>query len=308
VAEVALGHWLGMASGSRKSVYRFVKSDDRAVKLCCLLVALLLPACNRGESASPVNVFPGADAVPGWTPVDEVEVFDAENIYDLVDGQAEAFFAYGFEQVMVRGYENKDGAVLNVEVWQLASPSDAFGLFTAGISGIPTDVGNDGDADPGRRLAWWQDRYYVHVRARQEVSDGDLRGFAEAVAAALPEGGERPALMGRLPTDRLVERSALFFHEEISVQNEVWLGGENLLGLGPEVAGVLARYDVGGVAVRLLLVEYPSAELASSGLAALEGGQVGGLVAADVRDTLLGAVFGEADTAAVNTLLAEALR
>ena len=225
-----------------------------------------------------------------------------------MDGQAEAFFAYGFEQVTVRSYENKEGVVLSVEVWQLASHSDAYGLFTASISGIPADVGNDGDADPGRRLAWWQDRYYVHVRARQEVPDGDLRGFAELVSTTLPLGGERPALVGRLPTDGLAERSALFFHEEISIQNEVWLGGENLLGLGPEVAGALARYDVGDAVVRLLRVEYPSAELASTGLAALEGSQVSGLVVADVQDNLLGAVFGEADEAAVNTLLAEALQ
>jgi hypothetical protein len=288
-------------------VHRPLEPETRNVKLGCLLLALLLTGCG-GKSASLAEVLPGADAFPGWTPVGEVEIFDRENIYDLVNGQAEAFFAYGFEQVAVRGYGNAEGAVLSIEVWQLAAPADAYGLFTASIAGTPVAIGNDGDTDPGRRLAFWQDRYYVHVRARQQVPDGDLRAFAEVVSTALPSGGERPALMGRLPTDGLAERSVLFFHEEISIQNEVWLGGENLLGLGPEVAGALARYDVGGAAVRLLLVEYPGAELASTGLAALEGSQVSGLVAADVRDTLLGAVFGEADAAAANTLLAKALQ
>jgi hypothetical protein len=159
-----------------------------------------------------------------------------------VDGQAEAFFAYGFEQVAVRRYENAEGAVLRVEVWQLATPADAYGLFTASITGTPAAIGNDGDADPGRRLAFWQDRYTVHVRARQELDDADLWGFGEAVSAALPEGGERPALVDRLPPDGLVERSAIFFHEEISIQSDLWLGGENLLGLGLETDGVLARW------------------------------------------------------------------
>ncbi len=44
-----------------------------------------------------------------------------------------------------------------------------------------------------------------------------------------------------------------------------------------------------------------------AGLAALEGDQVSGLVAADVRGNLLGAVFGEIDEAAADALLAEAL-
>jgi hypothetical protein len=236
-----------------------------------------------------------------------VEIFDRENIYDLVDGQAEAFFAYGFEQVVVRGYDNAEGAVLSIEVWQLAAAVDAYGLFTASIAGTPVAIGNDGDTDPGRRLAFWQDRYYVRIRARQELPDADLRGFAETVSAALPFGGERPALMGRLPPDGLVERSAVFFHEEISIQNELWLGGENVLGLGPETDGILAQYDVDGASARLLLVQYPDAEAASAGLDALDTALVSSLVDADARDNLLGVVFGEVDEAAAGALLAGVL-
>jgi len=147
----------------------------------------------------------------------------------------------------------------------------------------------------------------VHVRARQELDDANLWELAEAVSTALPSDGERPALMTRLPADGLVERSAIFFHEEMSIQNEVWLGGENLLGLSYETDGVLARYDVGDAVARLLLVQYPGAEAASTGLAALEGGQVNGLVLADARDNLLAAVFGEVDEVAAVALLERAL-
>jgi hypothetical protein len=253
------------------------------------------------------DIFPDVDGLPGWTPIGAGEVFDHENLYDLVDGQAEAFFAYGFEQVAVRRYESTEGAVLSVGVWQLTAAADAYGLFTASIAGTPVAIGNDGDADPGRRLTFWQDRYYVRVRARQELDDADLRVFAEAVSAALPAGGDRPALVGRLPSDGLVERSAIFFHEEISIQNELWLGGANLLRLGSETDGVLARYDAGGVIARLLLVQYPDARAASAGLTALESGQVSGVVVVDARGDLLGAVFGEVDEATASALLAEAM-
>ncbi len=273
-----------------------------------LLLTLLLAGCGGGPAAL-TDAFPDADAFPGWTPVGGVETFERENLYDLVDGQAESFFAYGFERVAVRNYESAEGAVLVVEVWQLATPADAYGLFTASIAGQPVAVGlaNDGDADPGRRLAFWQGRYYVRVRARQELDDASLRSLAEAISGALPSGGERPALVGRLPSQGLVERSVIFFHEEISIQDELWLGGGNLLGLGPETDGVLARYDAGDGVARLLLVQYPDAEGAAAGLGALEGGQIGGLVAASARDNLLGAVFGDLDSVTAGSLLAEAL-
>ncbi|MDY7080192.1 MAG: DUF6599 family protein [Chloroflexota bacterium] len=293
--------WIEEISGEN------LRRGARVSALGLLVLALLLSGCGKRQ-ASLTDVFPDAGAFPNWRPAGEVEVFDHENIYDLVNGQAEAFFAYGFEQVAVQRYKNAEETVLHIEVWQLATPADAYGLFTASISGDPAAIGNGGDADPGRRLAFWQDHYAVHVRARPELDDAELWAFAEAISKALPEGGERPALANRLPPDGLVERSSIFFHEEISIQSELWLGGENLLGLGRETDGILARYEVDGAAAWLLLIEYPDAEAAAAGLAALESGQIGDLVVTtDTRDNLLGAVFSKTDEAAASTLLASAL-
>ena len=283
-----------------------MKREARIFTLGLLVFASLLSGCGK-KATSLADVFPDANSLLGWTPAGEVELFDRQNLYDLVDGQAETFFAYGFQQVAVQHYKNVEGKELRVEVWQLATPADAYGLFTASIAGEPVDLGNDGDADPGRRIAFWQDRYYVHVRARQKLPDAELRAFAEAVSTALPAGGERPALVGRLPPDGLVERSAIFFHEEISIQDELWLGGENLLALGPDTDGVLARYDIGGAVAQLLLVQYPDAQAALAGLAALESSGITSLMAADARGNLLGAVFGDMDETAASALLVEAL-
>jgi len=267
---------------------------------------LLLAACAISPSP-PSDVFPAAGTVSDWSPTGEAEVFDAETLFDLVDGQAECFFAYNFQQVTVQDYQNTTGDLLSIEVWQMATPDDAYGLFTASITGVPATIGRHGDTDPGRRLAFWQDRFYVHVRARQEVPDADLTAFGQAVAAALPPGGERPALVDRLPPAGLVERSPIYFHQEISIQSELWLGGVNLLGLSPETEGVLARYDIDGAEASLLLISYPDAGAAAAALAALQGGQVDGVVIADARDRLLGAVIGEVETQAATQLLAAAL-
>ena len=288
----------------------------------CLVVALIAGACSGRPNATPAataielsHVFPAANAVVGWTPAGELRVYERENLYDMVDGQADGFFVYGFEQVAAQRYQDAAGAVLEVDIWQVATPADAYGLFTAGLAGQPATVcpsqGSadcyEGDADPGRRLAFWQDRYYVQVYGRQPVADADLQAFAQAISAALPAGAERPALVSRLPPDRLVERSFIFFHEEISIQTQIWLGGENLLGLSHATNGILARYALDGGMAYLLLIEYPEAKAASTGLSALKAGQVEGLVTADARDNLLGAVFGQVDETTADELLAKAL-
>ncbi|MBU0490682.1 MAG: hypothetical protein KKA73_07335 [Chloroflexi bacterium] len=275
---------------------------------CVLLAGLLaLAGCGSSQPFVLTDAFPASDALPGWTITDPVRTFDRENLYDLVDGQADAFFAYGFEQVAVQGYENAAGVILRVTIWQVATPADAYGLFATSASGTPVAIGNDGDSDPGRRIIYWQDRYYVQVNARPELLDAELQAWAQAVAPRLPTGGKRPALVDRLPATDRVANSTRFFHLELSIQDEVWLGGENVLGLSATTDGTLARYIIGGATGRLLLVQYPTAEAATAALSALQGVPDSGLVTARTRDNLLGAVFGEIDESAANALLTAAL-
>jgi hypothetical protein len=261
-------------------------------------------------TSSPAQYLPDTESLPEWQPAGDVETFDTENLYDLVDGQAEAYFAYGFSDVAVQSYRHSDGAVLDAEIWQVGRPADAYGLFTANAAGTPVDIGNDGEMDAGRRIAFWQDRFFVQIRARQPVEDADLLAIAEAISQSLSPGSpeQRPALLGRLPTDGPVPGSTLFFHQEMSIQDRLWLGGENPLGLGPETNGVLAVYDLQSATAQLLLVQYPDSDRASVGLVALRAAQVDSLVSVKTHDALLAAVFGEISEAQADALSREALR
>jgi hypothetical protein len=189
----------------------------------------------------------------------------------------------------------------------MATPADAFGLFTTYRGGTPVDVGNEGDVDPGRRLDFWQNRYTVRLFAPQPIAEEDLLAFAGELSAALPAGGEPPQIMDRVPQEKLVTRSPIFFHQEISIQDYLWLGGENLLGLSLETAGVLARYNTGTGTAYLMLVQYPDTASASAALEALQNSQMDNLVTMQTRDELLGAVFGSMGEADAQSLLAEAL-
>jgi hypothetical protein len=282
-----------------------------------LALPLTLMACNSSKPKStptPTTLaftldqaFPAANAIPGWNISQAIQSYHRDNLYSLVDGQADSFFVYGFEQVVTQRYQNADQVNLNVEIWQLATPADAYGLFTAGRAGEPVAIGNEGDSDPGRRLAFWQNRYFVSLSASPTVPDETLWAYAKAITSALPSGGERPLIVSLLPQANLVERSALFFHEEISVQMEVWLGGENILGLSQATNGAIARYNLGEKTARLILIEYPAADQASAALQALQASDITDLLAAGGKDNLLGAVFGNVDAVQAQSLLEAAL-
>jgi hypothetical protein len=281
------------------------REGSRRPVLVLVMAILLLAGCGRGPG--PAAMLPGPEAIPGWRPAGQAEGFGADTLYNLVDGQAEAYFAYAFEEVAVQTYQNTEGASLRVEIWQVATPADAYGLFTSYRGGTPVAIGNEGDADPGRRLGFWQDRYFVSLFAIEPLPDADLQAMAQAVAGKLPRGGEPPELISRLPQEGLVEGSALFFHQEISIQTYLWLGGENLLKLGPDTGGALARYRIGGGNAQLLLIEYPDASAASTALNALRAAPVDNLIAAQADQNLLVAVLGTVTEAQAHALLTSAL-
>jgi hypothetical protein len=272
-----------------------------------LALVLLAAGCTLGTTTATVPTPVGAPIPEGWARAESEHVYDRETIYELVNGQADAYFAYNFEQVAVRTYEHGNGDSVEAEIWRVATADDAYGLFTRNRAGEPTEVGNGGDSDPGRRVAFWQDRYYVRIRARQDTPDDDLRGFATAISAGLPAGGARPVLVDRLPPDGLVTNGSVYFHLESSIQDELWLGGENVLGLNLDTDGVLAHYRVGGTVARLMVVKFSDVGEATAALKALRAAAIDGFVSASVEGRLLAAVFGIIPEEAAATLVAEAL-
>lgn len=243
----------------------------------------------------------------GWRLEGEPQRYDPETLYDLVNGAADLYFSYGFEQATVEQYVDERGALARVEVYRTATEADAYGLFTYHSYGEPVELGVDGELEPGYRLAFWQDKSFVQIVARETVDDDALWALGQAVAAELPSGGMRPAVVQALPAEGLHPGSIRFFREKLALDNLLWLGPDDLLGLGSDVEGVVARYEIEGQSADLLLVSFPNAARAERAQAGLQGGGVEGLVVAGQRDGMLGAVFGTLPKEAARALLEEAM-
>ena len=198
-------------------------------------------------------------------------------------------------------------------MYDTASDADAYGLFTYNSYGEPLDLGVEGELDSGYRLAFWQGRRYVQIVARETVDDDILRAFGQAVASILPEGGQRPVLVDALPQEGLVPGSVRFFREKMALDNLLWLGNDDVLGLGADTEGVVARYERDGQALDLLLVAFPDAQRAQQARAGLQGERLETTISVEVVGSTLGAAFSSAalETALLKTaaqaLLGQAL-
>jgi hypothetical protein len=274
-----------------------------------VVVMMALGACGApgGQGPAPQDLLPASGAVAGWERSGEMKVYVPEDLFDYMDGQAELFFVYYFERLATQEYQRGGEGPLIVEVYQVASPADAYGLFSFYATGEPIDLGAGGAEEPGRLISFWQGRFYARIFAYGEAEQESLSALARQVAAGMPEGGALPELVTRLPQENLVPGSAQFFHQKLSLDNLLWLGEENILDLSEQTDAVLAAYAYGDVKAQLLVVEYPDAAEAQAAQAALAGSGLENLSAAGQSDQYLVAVFQAPDQAIADELLQKAL-
>jgi hypothetical protein len=256
---------------------------------------------------APEAALPPAHVVAGWSLAEERRTYDPDTLYDFMNGAADLYFAYGFEMLAVGKYENDQGGQVRVEIYRTATDADAFGLFTYNSFGETIDLGVDGRWASGTGAAFWQRRTFVQVISRDQVEDAALQAFARAVGDALPVGGERPNVVAALPVEGQQPGSVRFFREQMALDNFLWLGTANVLGLGPDVEGALAEYVLDEQAASLLLVVFPDSKRAQDAQTGLEGAGTGNLVATAVQENALGAVLGQVDVESAISLLEKAL-
>jgi hypothetical protein len=281
----------------------------------CLFLALLV-GCTAARNTPlptaapspppPEQALPATDAIPGWTQAQEPRTYDRETLYDFMDGAADLYFTYGFESLAVADYRGPDGGLLRVEIYRTATPADAYGLFTYNAYGDPLDLGVEGRQNESG-LLFWQDHSSVLITARGTIDGATLQAFGEAVSASLPAGGAPPQIAASLPTAGLEPDSVRFFHEQMALDNFLWLGPENVLGLGPDTEGVVATYELDTGRVTLLLVTFPDTERAQEARQGLDGAGAEDLIIASATDRTLGAVFGRVDAGPGGALLDRAL-
>jgi hypothetical protein len=269
-----------------------------------IVCAALLMACSDGTTPTTDEpVMPAAAAE--WTAADEVEIYDTESIYTYIDGHAEVYLAYGMKRCLSRRYSGPEGEPdIVLDLFEQASPADAFGVFSRDRDGEEVDVGQGGLFRHGW-LSFWKGRWFgsVYAEGESQASADAVLALGRLAADSIDEIGELPALVAELPPDGLDPRSVRFLHTQEILNGVVYLGYENALQFGPEVDAVVGQYQRSEGSGWLLLVDYPSEEIA----ALAEGRAEEAGIAARRRGSRLAAVLAPEPHTAGDALLADAM-
>lgn len=285
-------------------VYRLARP---AARMAVVLLSLSLGGCTGDPLVTEETVVTEpaiVSEIAGWRSAGSWESYDTESIYGYIDGHAEVYLAYGMSRCLSRRYTGPEGEPdIVLDLFEQASPADAFGVFTHDREGDAVDIGQGGRLREGW-LSFWKGRWFgsVYAEGVSVASAEALRAVGAAAAAAITEVGELPPLVAELPRAGLDQDSIRFLHTQEILNTVVYLGYENPLRLERGVDAVVGRYERHDGAGWLLIVEYPTEEQAEMA----EGGASDAGIAVRRQGSKLAAVLAPETPEAADGMLASA--
>ncbi len=225
------------------------------------LAAVVFATMVQGETAMRMNELVPR-AMHGWTIQGTDETYNRKTIFDYIDGAGEVYLAYGFQDLLVRNFANldePDQPEITVELFDMGSSEDAFGIFSHSREGDEGEIGQGSQYQAGL-LYFWKGRFFTCVLTKRETPSAKqaVMALGKAIANAITESGSKPQLLNYLPEDGLIHQSIRYFHTHPMLNYHYFVATENILRLDASTSAVLARYQHPEGKSYLLLIDYPT--------------------------------------------------
>lgn len=176
------------------------------------LAFLLTPSSGPAQdNAAEPNLAALVPEVEGWNEPEERQSYFPESLYEYINGAAESYLSYDFEELLVAELERigTQGS-LTLEIYDMGTPANAFGIFSTERypENEPVPVGDLGYLED-ESLNFVSGRYYVKLLGfgLGEEAPELMTDIGRRVAGAVKEKGLLPGLLRFFPKDDLVLRS-----------------------------------------------------------------------------------------------------
>jgi len=179
------------------------------MKTICLILGLIIFLSVPGAEAKDFR-FP---EIKGWKQSAEIQTFIPKNLYEYINGAADLYLMYDFQELKSAEYVNEKKASVIVDVYHHKTPTHAFGIYSQERLSNANfiNVGAQGYVEE-EILNFIAGPYYVKITGYKIESGAQevLLSFAKKVLENLGEKGTLPTLLNSFPRDGKVKNSEKF--------------------------------------------------------------------------------------------------
>ena len=187
-------------------------------------------------------IFPD---VTGWKRSAQIQTFLPKTLFEYIDGAADLYLTYDFEELKVAEYQNVKKASVTVDVYFHKTPIHAFGIYSQ--ERLPNanfiSVGAQGYIE-NNVLNFLTGPYYVKISSYNTGAEDQeiLLTFAKKVAESLGEKGSLPSVLSSFPEEGKRRNSEKFITK-------------NVLGYSFLHSAFITDYEVSGEKFKLFVIE-----------------------------------------------------
>ena len=221
------------------------KMKKRHLISCFLFVYLMLGVVHplwASNSDGKTFTFP---EITGWRQSGEIQTFNPETLFEYINGGADLYLAYDFQELKVAEYSNEKKASVIVEIYHHKTPTLAFGIYSQERLSDANflDIGAQAYIETNV-LNFVAGPYYVKINSFHTGPDDReiLIVFAKKVSETLGERGTLPSILSSFPEEGKKKNSEKF----IAVK---------FLGYAFFHSAFIADYEVSGTKFKLFVIE-----------------------------------------------------
>ncbi len=176
------------------------------------------------------------------------KIFVPENLYEYINGAAESYLSYEFQELVVQNYEDNQNQTVIVEIYRHNNPVSAFGIYSQErpLQSNFLNIGSQAYYEEGI-LNFLKGCYYVKLSTLdfENQDQSILEEFAEQIDQQLKGDRNLPGSLSWFPGEGKIENSEKFI-------------SQNFLGYSVLKNVFTADYEVSNYKFSLFLLEAPS--------------------------------------------------
>jgi hypothetical protein len=181
----------------------------------------------------------------GWKKDGKTQVFSPRTLYEYINGAADLYLAYEFQDLQVAEYKGEKKAGVTVEIYRHKDSTQAFGIYSQErlANAKFLDIGAQGYHEPNV-LNFLTGPYYIKINGFNTGEDDEkiLLPFARKIETILGEKTTLPRILSSFPGEGKKKNSEKFIFK-------------NFLGYSFFHSGYTADYEVSGKKFKIFVIE-----------------------------------------------------
>ncbi len=156
--------------------------------------------------------------IESYQKMGELEIYNPGNLFDIINGAADSYLKYDFEELKLMRYKGDADQFLKIEIYKHSNNANAFGIYSSErpLKGDWVDVGAHGYYE-SKILNFYKGKYYIKLMGYKiDNIEEFLFHIAQIVADNLEGDNELPDLLEAFPeegkinfTERYINKSFL---------------------------------------------------------------------------------------------------